>query len=144
MPRHEWHPSVIIAAIRLSISFWRRPRTAESRELGGVYDVLRSTTAGPMRLFPPLRACGHHLWVPDDVSHAEFCSILRDGCIIGYLPASCVRLFCVMLLMLYRWYADGFHRCWPKRAHRGIKYSMDDGFGWWNGLKWCITYNMAG
>jgi hypothetical protein len=32
------------------------------------------------------------------VPRARFCSNPTDGCIIGYLPASCVRLLCMLLL----------------------------------------------
>ena len=96
---------------------------------------------GPMRLSPPHRPCSPHLYGSDDVPRARFCSNPTDGCIIGYLPASCVRLLCMLLLMFYRWYVNGFDRSWPKRVHGGILYSMNDGFVRWRGLNRSITYN---
>jgi len=41
-------------------------------------------------------------------------------------------------ISMIRWW---FWRSWPNRAQGGIQYSMDNGFGRWNGLKRCITYN---
>ena len=52
-----------------------------------------------------------------------------------------VTFFMELSLMLYQLYVNGFDRSCPKRAHSGIRYSMDDEFECRNGLKRCITYN---
>ena len=100
-----------------------------------------SARTRPMRLSAPLRAYRRCWSVLDDVPPAWFCSNPTDGGIIRYLPAWYVRFSCVLPLLLYRWYVNGFDFSSPNQTQGGIQYSMDSGFGRWNGLKRCITYN---
>ena len=90
-----------------------------------------------------LRPADHAVLIYRDLMmcHARsFVQIREMGVLYAIFQRRCTFFIWTVayVVLVIRWW---FRHYWTKRVHSGIRYSMSDGFGRWNGLQLCITYN---